>query len=804
MTIPNKQQHVGKKKSTLNQWAFAGLSLLLSMFVLAPAHAGVPPSSRINAISSPSITEGNAGTKIMTFVVTCDPCEYRVTATVDWVIDDGTATTADNDYADTSGNFQVTGGQGVENHEVNVTINGDIDIEPDETLTLRLTNASVGAPSFFMDVTEATGTIENDDFELNVDVALSSTESADPVTAGSGVGNLTYVLTASSNGPADASNVTVSSTATFPVGATVVSVTPSGATTVSNTNPANWDIGTLNDGDSATLTYVFTVAANTAAGTDTIKIDANVSGLSETDTNADNDTTSQATSVVREVDLEVLKVCPPEVVAGSGANNYLCTITVTNNGPSQASGVSMSDTLAAITGVSDGAVISVSQGTPSLIAGSLDWDVGVLDPGQDEVLVFARTVSLQAAEGSPLISNTATVSGTETDSDDTNDNFTADTNVRWPVAIFGVEKEYESGGAGPVDVTLECTDSTGLLVYDPQTAATPTVLSISRFDIDPDGSGTSCTITEVVPDGFYEASRTDECDVDPTADLGEYACTITNAVTRATFGVTKIFDDGNDVDEVLVTIDCNTGLILDQDKLLSDGESVEFVVTSFDEGTLHCIITEDGETGYSGEYNNISLDVTNDESCEYTEVAGDGAFECEITNTPDPVDVKVTKEWVFEGNSTLEVFTGYTLTLYCDAYIEGGYKLGGGNMVESPTGEVLSSCGLIKKFAGPQGIGGYAEWCKSYIREGATTVTAKVIPEFPDSNCYWVETRQDPAIEVDQSDCQSLTISAGNGAACTITNTVFFEGIPTLSQYGKLLLIIMMLGVGFVSFRRFV
>jgi hypothetical protein len=33
---------------------------------------------------------------------------------------------------------------------------------------------------------------------------------------------------------------------------------------------------------------------------------------------------------------------------------------------------------------------------------------------------------------------------------------------------------------------------------------------------------------------------------------------------------------------------------------------------------------------------------------------------------------------------------------------------------------------------------------------------------------------------------------------------VFFEGIPTLSQYGMAIMALLMLGVGFVGFRRFV
>jgi hypothetical protein len=45
-------------------------------------------------------------------------------------------------------------------------------------------------------------------------------------------------------------------------------------------------------------------------------------------------------------------------------------------------------------------------------------------------------------------------------------------------------------------------------------------------------------------------------------------------------------------------------------------------------------------------------------------------------------------------------------------------------------------------------------------------------------------------------------VNANEG--CTITNTSFFEGIPTLNQYGLAILALLMLGVGFVGFRRFV
>ena len=43
-----------------------------------------------------------------------------------------------------------------------------------------------------------------------------------------------------------------------------------------------------------------------------------------------------------------------------------------------------------------------------------------------------------------------------------------------------------------------------------------------------------------------------------------------------------------------------------------------------------------------------------------------------------------------------------------------------------------------------------------------------------------------------------------SGREVLITNTVFFEGIPTLNQYGMAIMALLMLGVGFVGFRRFV
>jgi hypothetical protein len=249
------------------------------------------------------------------------------------------------------------------------------------------------------------------------------------------------------------------------------------------------------------------------------------------------------------------------------------------------------------------------------------------------------------------------------------------------------------------------------------------------------------------------------------------------SATRATFAVTKIFADGNDEAEVTVTIDCNTGLILDQDKDLEAGETVEFVVTEFTDATLNCTIEEDGTSGYTGTYlaEGTGGTIEDETVCEFTEVANAGAFTCTITNEPDEVEIEVTKEWVIEGDNN-NVDMEYALYAYCDTVFESPEEQPGGDPVQIgwDDGE------------GP-GTGSFS----FFVR-----------PSYPSSSCWVEEQTYDSAIETDNG-CESLTVSAGVGAACTITNSVFFEGIPTLSQYGMAIMALVMLGVGFVGFRRF-
>lgn len=247
--------------------------------------------------------------------------------------------------------------------------------------------------------------------------------------------------------------------------------------------------------------------------------------------------------------------------------------------------------------------------------------------------------------------------------------------------------------------------------------------------------------------------------------------------TRATFDVTKDFADGNNVDEVTVSMSCNTGTILDQVKTLGDNDSVEFVVVSFTDGTLNCSITESGgPDGYSATYTSNSNTPT---QCSWVGVVDGYEGTCAIVNEPDEVEIEVTKTWNIVGDNN-DVNLDFRLRAYCN------------NVFDDEISEVVLGAGGYEKIGTEYGEGPGSEDFSFWVRPG-----------FPSSNCYVNETIYDSAIEVDNG-CGSLTVSAGQDASCEIVNTVFFEGIPTLSQYGMAIMALLMLGVGFVGFRRFV
>jgi hypothetical protein len=135
------------------------------------------------SIGDASVIEGDAGTTVLSFTVTLSNA-VDVDVSVDYVTQDGTATTADNDYVGVTTPATLTILAGDTTGQIDITVNGDTAIEPDETMHVVLSNlqaggrdvslASSGQTTFSPAIVQNVGTTSN---TRNVEI----------------VGNLAYV-----------------------------------------------------------------------------------------------------------------------------------------------------------------------------------------------------------------------------------------------------------------------------------------------------------------------------------------------------------------------------------------------------------------------------------------------------------------------------------------------------------------------------------------------------------------------------------------------------------------------------------
>jgi hypothetical protein len=275
--------------------------------------------------------------------------------------------------------------------------------------------------------------------------------------------------------------------------------------------------------------------------------------------------------------------------------------------------------------------------------------------------------------------------------------------------------------------------------------------------------------------------------------------TVQASVEITSFTVTKNFtDDDNggpfNPTEVEVTINCFTGLPLTQTQSIDQNQELEFVVEDFADGTLDCDISENLDApelaGYTPTYTagGDSSGTSDDDGCHFDDVTLGAANTCAIQNDADPVPVEIEKDWIIEGMGGDQVNQYFELTLYCDSHIVGS----------DPRGPAQIGC------SNGLGKSQYSyDSCLELPGNGDTIFTPHVIPEWPSTHCWVDEDVYDDSVEVDNN-CGDINVSHGEGDSCLITNTVFFEGIPTLSQYGMAIMALLMLGLGLVGFRRFV
>jgi len=242
---------------------------------------------------------------------------------------------------------------------------------------------------------------------------LEIAKAGSPATAIAGE-SLTYTLTITNSGPSTATSVIV--TDTLPAGVTVGSVSPkcghSGRTVTCT-------LGDLVRDHTATLTAVVTVNSSV---TGTISNSAIVTATT-TDTNTVNNTASEETTVTTEADLSVAKSANPStVIAG---HNLTYTIAITNNGPSDATGVTLTDTLPAELAFGTASAGCTHEPSEHRVI----CNIGSRISHATATITTTGTVTSPLPNGTPLI-NTATIGGGQADPDAENNTAQAQATVQ--------------------------------------------------------------------------------------------------------------------------------------------------------------------------------------------------------------------------------------------------------------------------------------------------------------------------------------------------------------------------------------
>jgi len=250
---------------------------------------------------------------------------------------------------------------------------------------------------------------------VDADLSISKSGAPDPVSAGD---TLTYTVSVTNNGPASANNVEVIDN--LPSGVTFGSAGGTGWTCGHLTGVVTCTYGIpLGIGPAPDITITVTAPAEGGIITNSATVSAD-----EVDLIQGNNTTGPVTTTVGAVaDLSITKTDFPYDPVDVPGDPMTYTITVTNNGPSTATGVTMTDTLPTQVSYTVGNAVT-SQGSCSGTS-PIVCNIGTLANGASATITIPVTSPVIAG----MISNTASVTGNEADPNMVNNSAAETTNV---------------------------------------------------------------------------------------------------------------------------------------------------------------------------------------------------------------------------------------------------------------------------------------------------------------------------------------------------------------------------------------
>ena len=295
------------------------------------------------------------------------------------------------------------------------------------------------------------------DLEITKTVNTTSPRVGSPVT---------FTLTVTNNGPAHASGVVVNDL--LPSGYQFVSANPPAAY---NAVTGVWTIGNL----ALHASIALQITANVNVSGDYLNV-ATVTG-SQPDPDLHNNTAERATTPVPQADLEITKTV--DNATPLVGTNVLFTLTATNHGPSNATGIFVADALPS------GYTFVSAEPAASPYNDGFFWMLASLANGASAE--FKITAKVEGAGG---YLNVATISGDQEDSKQGNNRAEQATD---PIALGSISgtvlADTNHDGLGDVGipgVTLTLKDSSG-----------------NDIDSDPLAAGIQATTTTTVDDGSY-------------------------------------------------------------------------------------------------------------------------------------------------------------------------------------------------------------------------------------------------------------------------------------------------------------
>lgn len=261
--------------------------------------------------------------------------------------------------------------------------------------------------------TARSDTPDPDNNNNKAQVNLTVTSVADLALTKTGPGSviagtpITWTLNVHNNGPSTATNGSI--TDTVPAGVSITSVSMSGGSCAAGvpgdpTHPTVCTFGTLAAGaTSSTMTINATVNSRT---TGILHNDARVTS-GTFDNNTSNDLAHTDTSVTVQASITVaISATPNQVTAGTALSYQL---TVTNNGPSTATAITLTDPLpSGVTFTGTGGVGTCGFQTNT---STVTCQLPDLDPGQNEVVFIYTLVKASTPAGSMANNATVTANG---------------------------------------------------------------------------------------------------------------------------------------------------------------------------------------------------------------------------------------------------------------------------------------------------------------------------------------------------------------------------------------------------------